>query len=234
MFQTTFFETVQASKSFSHFFQPAVIAAFIAAAVALPSVFLGWRNLKIQRLDSERREIYKKLNDFYGPMRMLLRTSYEFSLLLKKGKEDLKREDEKNFRVLTYLIRGNKFNISDTALLQKIISDGKKMERVILNNAGLIDDDGLHSDLNELLTHIRLIRMAAKGEFETGADKHRPYDNKVFPRSVNHVIDEKFFQFKLRLEILNKNKNKQVLNGLRNKISESRAKAEKFKGKRPS
>jgi hypothetical protein len=229
MFHFYLNEAQEAKNLFTQFLDPSAIAAIIAALVALYSVYLSSRNFKIQRIESERQEIYKKLNDFYGPMRMLLKTSCEFSLLLKKNKEHLKRDDENGFRVLTYLIRGGKFETSDNALLQKIIYDGKKIEKVILNNAGLIDGDNLHLDLNRLLTHIRLIRMASMGEFETGVNMDRPYDKKVFPRAVNHIIDQKFFELKLRLETLNRNTNETIITDLKQQIALSKSKIEELK-----
>ncbi len=200
--------------------QPAVIAAIIAAAVTLPSIIMNIINFRISRIQSKRKEFYTKLSDFYGPMRMLLKTSREFSILLKKDKAQHKKEDETDFRVLTFLMRGEKFDKTGQALLEKIIYDGKKMESIIIKNAGLIDDDGLHLELNQLLTHIRLIRMANENKFETGIDKEKLFKTKVFPKIVNDVINLKFTEFKYKLDKLNKDKSRKELKILKNRIKE--------------
>jgi hypothetical protein len=67
MFHHLLCVTEGTKESISQFIDPTVIAAF----VAFFSVLLSFRTLKLQRIESERQEIYKKLNSFYDPMRLI-------------------------------------------------------------------------------------------------------------------------------------------------------------------
>jgi hypothetical protein len=195
------------SETSSQFLQPAIIAAIIAALVAIPSVFLNFRSLKLQRLQSERNEIYKKLNDFYGPMRLHLKNSKELYDLFSKSLTDRLNLKEK-FRTLPYLLNDGTFSITEKALLNQIIVIGKGMERIIEKNAGLIDDDNLHKEMIKLSTHIRIIRMAYKGEFEKGQGNEELFKDKTFPNEITSKFDSKFFELKYQLDELNKKSTK--------------------------
>jgi hypothetical protein len=102
-------------KETSEFLNPTVVAALIAALVTLSSVYLSYRTLSIQRLQSERNEIYKKLNDFYGPMRLLLRNSDELYKLFS-SKIINRTPSHIEFRTLPYILEGNSFDKTEKAL----------------------------------------------------------------------------------------------------------------------
>lgn len=110
MFHPFLLEMQESTKTISQFLDPTVIAALIAAIVAFASVLLNFRSLRLQRLESERQEIYKKLNSFYGPMRLNLNTSNELYKLFRKSICS-RLENPNNFRTLPYILRGsNQFN----------------------------------------------------------------------------------------------------------------------------
>jgi hypothetical protein len=200
----------QSSETISQTMQPAVIAAIIAALVTLPSVFLSFRSLRIQRLQSERNEIYKKLNDFYGPMRLHLKSSKELYDLFAGSITKRLKLNPKEFRTLPFLLNGDELNATESALFKQIIAIGKRMEVIIGRNAGLIDDDNLHKDMIKLCTHIRIIRMAYNKEFLTGSEKEVLLECKTFPNDITKSIDKTFYEFKNRLNKLNKKRIKKL------------------------
>ena len=204
MFYILFITSEEVAKSSSQILEPAIVAAIIAAVVALPSLFLSFRSLKLQRLQSERNEIYKKLNDFYGPMRLHLKSSDELYKLFSKSVIKRLNLDPKKFRTLPFILDGNSFNKTESALFAQIISIGEKMEQIIGSSAGLIDDDDLHKEMIKLSTHLRIIRMAYNNEFLTGKEKEVLLECKTFPNDITGEIDKTFYEFKKRLDKLNR------------------------------
>lgn len=84
------------AETTSQILNPVVIAAIIAAAVTIPGFILNYQNVKIQRQKSERDEIYKKLNSFYGPIRLQLKLSKKFyGIFSSSVKQRLKIEEFK-------------------------------------------------------------------------------------------------------------------------------------------
>jgi len=189
------------------FLQPAVIAAIIAAIVSIPGIWMNIRSQRIQRSQSERNEIYKKLNDFYGPIRLLLRNSEELYVLLKKS--ILGKIENEKYRTLPFILEGNKFDKTEDALIKRIIKIGKKIEKIIEKNAGLIDDDDLNKEMIALSTHIRIIRMAYNGDFQFGNDAIKLFDGKTFPNEITDKVNATFNSFKAKLDELNKKAKKQ-------------------------
>jgi hypothetical protein len=94
--------------------QPAVIAAIIAALVSIPGIVLSFQSIKVQRLKSERDEIYKKLNEFYGSIRLQLKNSRVIYDVLPKS--ITKRSNIENFRTLPFNLDGKKFNNTEKTL----------------------------------------------------------------------------------------------------------------------
>lgn len=205
MFNHLLCVTEGTKESISQFIDPTVIAALIAAFVAFFSVLLSFRTLKLQRIESERQEIYKKLNSFYGPMRLHLNSSNELYELFRKSiRKRLENPDD--FRTLPFILNGNDFSDTEKELLFQIIKIGKKMESIINQNAGLIDDDNLHKEMIDLNTHIIIIRSAYNGKFETGREIEELLKTKTFPNEITVQIDTTFKALKRRLTKLNKRK----------------------------
>lgn len=199
-------ETQKSIGFLAQFFDPTVIAAVIAASVAFISALINMRSLRKQRLESERNEIYKKLNDFYGPMRLHLKYSKELYDLFSESLIKRLGFTKDKFRTLPYLLDGKFFNKTEDALFKQIIQIGEKMEAIIGNNAGLIDDDNLHKEMIKLGTHIRVIRMAYNKEFLMGDEKEILIESLTFPNEITTAIDNTFFEFKNRLDELNNKK----------------------------
>ncbi len=205
MFHHFLTETQEVNETISQFFTPTVIAAMIAAIVALFSVLLNFKNLRLQRLESERQEIYKKLNSFYGPMRLHLNTSKKLYELFKNSiKKNL--SDPDNFRTLPFILQGQKFNKTEKELFAQIIRIGRKMESIINQNAGLIDDDDLHEEMIKLKTHIIIIRSAYEQKFEIKKEVEELLSSQTFPDDILGNVDATFNELKKQLARLNKKK----------------------------
>ncbi len=178
-------------------FNPAVIAAIIGALVALPGFLLNSQNSRLQRKKSERDEIYKKINSFYGPIRLQLKTSKEFyNLFCSSIKQRLGLD---TFRTLPYILDGNQLNKTEKTILKQILKIGKNIEQIINNNAGLIDDDNLHKEMVQLATHLQIIREAYEGGYSIGSNKLPFLENKTFP-DIEERVDEMFWKLKNELK----------------------------------
>lgn len=206
----------------------AIIAAVATFFVGLLSLILNYRTHKEQiserKREERRKEIYKKLNEFYGPFQSYLNTSKEFYKIFVVGKPA-------GFRTLTYLLDpeqdydfGNgKFdkvvlNDTDKQLLEQIFHIGNKLEDLIIEKAGLVDDPELRYDFkpdekltdvslegNGLLafakTHFQLIRLAYSGNFKGEVERFKDY---VFPKQLPIKIENRIQKLQSELKELKK------------------------------
>lgn len=195
--------TCQVAEPNKQWLQPAVIAAIIAALVTVPSIILSFQNMKAQRLKSERDEIYKKLNSFYGPIRLQLKNSRTLYDIFSQS--IIRRTGNQNFRTIPFILDEQEFNKTEKTLLEQILSIGEKIEQIIDENAGLIDSDDIHNEMIKLSVHLKIIRAAYSGEYETGDKKEILLEQKTFPDIINS-IDATFKKLKSRLDKLNKKK----------------------------
>jgi hypothetical protein len=174
-----------------------VLAPVLATLVALFSVgisfYFNTRTFKRQQHEDELKEIYKKLNSFYGPYQQLLETSRQLSEILRLNKS-------KDFRVLTSLLKGEKFEKNDKALFEEILEIVKQLERIRIEQAGLIDDPQLERLLAKAGAHFRILELAYR-EVLTGELSR--FENYVYPRELNEKIDNKIKELQDKLNELN-------------------------------
>ena len=128
----------------------ALIAAIISLIIGILNVYFSRKNhkeqLKEKKREERRKEISRALNEFYGPFQQYLNISKELFKLLRKGKP-------KGFRTLDYLINketlfpDDKNHLAkalltkvDEEILCQIIETGSKLESLIVEKAGLVDD----------------------------------------------------------------------------------------------
>lgn len=183
-------------ESTARIFNPVVIAAIIGALVSLPGFVLNFQNSRLQRKKSERDEIYKKLNNFYGPIRLQLKTSKElYNLFSTSVKQRLNLQE---FRTLPHILDGKDLNRTEKTLLNQILKVGKTIEKIIDNNAGLIDNDDIHNEMVLLGTHLRIIRKAKNGDYSIGSQKLTLLESKTFP-DIEKRIDQIFWKLKSEL-----------------------------------
>lgn len=205
------------------------INSFIAPVIASMIAFVGtiivasisiYNNRKttkenkkfVERNDlvEKRKEIEKKLNEFYIPLRNYLEQSKTLFKIFTKDKP-------KDFRTLTYLLNPQQkygdqeitvqLNKNDKALLSIIIEIGERIENLIHEKGYLIGDDvefvesyrpsknyshiKYDNDLNLinlLISHIITIRLAFKEEIKGQVDK---FEGFVFPNEINSKINTK-------------------------------------------
>jgi hypothetical protein len=165
--------------------------------VALAALLLGYyynkRLLTQKNHEDERKEIYKKLNSFYGPMKQLLGVSFELYGRLTSSRP-------KEFRTLVALLKGEKFEGNDKILLEQILEVEEHMDRLVLEQSGLVDDDQLQQLLSKVSAHFRVIRLAYKGDLVGQASR---FEGNVFPRDITAMIEKEITRLKNRLEALN-------------------------------
>lgn len=128
----------------SQIFMPIVVAIISV----LGALFVGYLN----RVGARRAELYKQLNEFYGPLLLHLHSIYGlYSFFAPKYKELY----GSNFRTLTYLLMEAKFKRNDLKVIGQIVEIQEDMERLILSGAGLIDDFSIQikeiAEANDLL-----------------------------------------------------------------------------------
>lgn len=149
--------------------------------------------LKQAQREDERKEIYQKLNEFYGPVQHYLAKSNElykrFTAFRPAG-----------FRTLIALLEGQRFEGNDKVLLEQILEIVAKVEELILSRSGLVDDTELRELLARAGTHFRFIGLAYEGLLVGEADRFKGY---VYPRELNEKVDKQIEKLKARLNELN-------------------------------
>jgi hypothetical protein len=149
--------------------------------------------LKQQQREYERKEIYKKLNEFYGPVQQYLGKSYELYGMFTASRPA-------DFRTLIALLEGRKFEGNDKVLLDQIVEIINKVEDLLLKNSGLVDDKELRELLAKAGTHFRVLQLAYQGILAGEVERFQDY---VYPRDLNQKIDEQIEKLKARLNELN-------------------------------
>jgi hypothetical protein len=170
--------------------------------IAVITIWLSHRQfrktLKSRVVEDERKEIYKKLNDFYGPLLQLRKKSEKLYRLFSKR---LGKEGE-NFRTLNHLLEGKEMTENEKVLLEEIIKIGEKCEDLIHQKSGLIDDRELRNNiLPRLTTHLLIIRIAFEGKLKNHTDE---FNDLAFPREVDDLLEEKIQHLQKRLKELNR------------------------------
>lgn len=126
-----------------------VAAAIISASVAGTIGVMTWLHnratLREQRIADKRRSIAKQLNEFYGPLISYLKITYSLYQIFSKDKP-------KGFRTLTYLLAPEQkyqtsqglteviLTESDRLILGEIIELEAKIESLVVEKGGLVDD----------------------------------------------------------------------------------------------
>lgn len=156
--------------------------------------FVNRRILDQQAHGEERKSINKKLNSFYGPFQQLRGTSFELYKMFTFAHDD-------NFRTLNALLDGQKFEGNDKILLEQIINVSEELDKLIVTQSGLVDDEELRRLLWIANTNFRLIRLAFQGVLVGDAERFKDY---VFPRALDDKVAEEITRLKQRLDDLNK------------------------------
>ena len=233
----TLLQVIQPAQNASPISNPTVFAALVSASALLAVNIITQivqiransrtqeHNKKVladKKLEEKRKEIYKKLDDFYGPFQQYLGKSSELYQIFIAGKPA-------GFRALTYFLDRNQLydgkrielTENDKAIFAEILSVGKQIEKLVLSKAGLVDDPTLRQDgspatgdaavtdvsrirknglLAVLTTHLFVIRLAYEGKLTGQVDVYKNY---VFPRDLPPIIEDNIARLNQELDTLN-------------------------------
>lgn len=172
----------------------------LPSILAIGGIYLAYlkliKPLKANKIDAEKKEIYKKLNEFYGPFLQLRNKSY----CLYKIFDEQFREKDAKFSALRYLLDGKSFSGNNDKLLQQIIEIGGKCEQLIHDKAGLIDNQTIRNEiLPRLTTHFLILRLAYEGQLEGEVDRFREF---TFPYQIDEMIKKRIADLEARLREL--------------------------------
>lgn len=172
------------------------LPSIVALAGIILAGYINWGMLKQKRVEDERREIYKKLNSFYGPFQQLrgrTRELYQSFALTKKDKQ-------KEFATLTALLESHDFDQNDKALLEEIVRLTRQSDELIIENAGLIDDPELRELFTKVGAHWHILRLAYEGNLSGNSDTFRRYS---FPWEIDQKVEDKIKNLQESLARLN-------------------------------
>lgn len=191
-----------------------IIAAFASSTVAFTigvMTYLYNRATLKEKKRSERRDlITKKLNEFYGPLLSYLNIVKALYQLFRANKPA-------GFRTLIFLLdRNQEYEIdgikqtvvlskSDEQLLKEIIEIEQKIEDLIVERGGLVDDPALmfkyipdptYTDVNLVnygllataVAHFRILRRAYQGHIQGEVERFKDF---VYPRELDKVLRER-------------------------------------------
>ncbi len=173
-------------------------AVLVGLFAIIFSYFQFKRGLDANNSKKQLDEIYKKLNDFYGPLLQLRKKS---STIYKIVSDRFKEKDP-SFRILTYLLDGNAFEGNDEVLVKEIISLGEQSEKLIHEKAGLIDDVNLRTVVvPRATTHFLILRLAYHRALQGDSIKFRDL---TFPRELDELLEQRRKELEHQLLELNK------------------------------
>ena len=111
------------------------------------------------------------------------------------------RAKDANFSTLRYLLNGETFEENENALLKEIINLGTACEKLIHENAGLIDDNDLRNNLiPRASTHYLLLRLAYEGSL-TGDIEN--FIDSSFPVEIDAKLEARKTELEAQLNKLN-------------------------------
>jgi hypothetical protein len=165
-----------------------IASTVISLGAILVGIYNNRLNLKAKNKEDRKAEIYKILNDLYGPFGQLRAKS---SLLYEKFKTGKKANTGDQFSTLMYLLEHGLegFSENDKALLAEIIKIGGDCEKLIVEKAGLIDDEALRKDwFPKVERHYLIIRLAYQGVLKGQSDL---YQDTTFQYEIDGLIEQR-------------------------------------------
>jgi hypothetical protein len=152
--------------------------------------FYNKKTIRYKSQEEEKNSIYNKINSFYAPFIQISGENHELYQIFRFSRKD-------EFRTLITLLQGEKFDGNDKVLLEQIINNSSKLETLILEHSGLIDDKELRQLLWIAGTHYRLIQLAFNGAIIGDIERFKYH---VYPRNLDTKVDEEISKLKQRLE----------------------------------
>lgn len=178
-----------------------MITTLISALVSIVAVSLSYlynkRVISQKNGEDEKKEIYKKLNDFFGPFQAIRKKNkmlYDLFALNHKVQNP-------EFKTLIYLLEGHELKGNDKILFEEIIKNNEYLEKIIVEKAGLVDSAELRNDyFPKFIAHCNLIQLAYQKQLVGEQERFKEY---IFPRGIDACIEKEFDKYNLRLKELN-------------------------------
>ena len=222
-------DSLNSSSQAASWINSTVVASLIGALGGVLGAFivayfnnrLNRKVLETNKLIERRKNLSRKLNEFYLPLKSMLGRSRNLFKLFAEGKPE-------EFRVLTYLLNsdqtysdGNPVELSknDEALLKQIFELGTNIRRLIDEKSGIIDDEEFIGNyvpdskvtdvvlkeetslLDLAYNHFEIIQLAHDGDLRGESEK---YEQFVYPRELNSILDDKIEVLRREIESLSK------------------------------
>ena len=169
-----------------------------------PSISARWqrKSLEEKRQQDERKDLYEKLNGFYGPVSVLLAEQRILTRLFKSGPYFQAHEGK---RTLAALLEGHRFTGNEGALLKEILETSAEIRDLIVEKGGLVEEENraLLDMLSQARAHYRLIQLAYNGELSGDVER---FARQVYPNNLDPMIEARKRQLENRLRELNQAK----------------------------
>ncbi len=201
----------------------AIFSAFAAFVIGILSYYHNKNLVNLQKRNERRKSIEKRLNEFYGPIVSYLDITRALHNILVKGKPD-------SFKTLTYLLDPTQtyehngtivtvvLNESDKQILREIINIEEKIEELIIDKAGLMDDAEITlrklpkfnisdndpkdpSVLTKAVLHYRLLRYAFEGGFQKEVER---FSEHTYSTDFDKTIIDRMNALRAELDALTK------------------------------
>jgi SAM-dependent methyltransferase len=160
---------------------------------------LSFAQLALSKFKEERDEIFRRLNNFYGPFKELRTQSRLLYNKFVLRLDEEHRKKNKRFRTLRYLLEGGEFNVEQDCLLKQVLAINQDVLKLIESHSGVVDKPELQELLGKLGAHIRIIQLAYDRKL-TGPPE--AFEDIVFPLAVDGAIESAILRLQDRLKEL--------------------------------
>jgi hypothetical protein len=130
--------------------------------------------------ETELRDIQGKLDKFYGPFSICLKTDYQLA-------QDIRSRQPEGYRMLVKLFDTSwlpSLSVGDRKLVELVCEHASILERLITENAGSLDKE-LIEYFSRASAHFRILQLAYKHEL---GDDHKRFEPYVYPKQLDHVL----------------------------------------------
>ena len=130
--------------------------------------------------ETELRDIQDKLDKFYGPFSIRLKTDHQLA-------QDIHSRQPEGYRMLVSLFDASwlpSLSAGDRKLVELVCEHAGILERLIAENAGSMDKE-LIEYFSRASAHFRILQLAYKHEL---GDDHTRFEPYVYPKHIDHVL----------------------------------------------
>lgn len=131
--------------------------------------------------ETELRDIQDKLDKFYGPFSIRLKTDHQLA-------QDIRSRQPKGYRMLVKLFDPSwlpSLSAGDRKLVELVCEHAGILERLIAENAGSMDKE-LIEYFSRASAHFRILQLAYKHEL---GEDHKRFESYVYPKELDAVLE---------------------------------------------